>query len=137
MARMTRTEQLRLKYQSLPPIAKGRERRTLVDQIDDLLEQTTDPDPKMRCEAAQLLCPCHIQGNHDAIWDRLIAMSQDPDVKVRSIILHTLADGSPREREAEIVRAIESMYHDPDPKLRRRVRKLLAQYRHTGKINVL
>lgn len=137
MPRMTRSEQLRYKYQSLPPIAKGREKRTPVDQIDDLLEQTTDPDPKVRCEAAQLLCPCHIQGNHEVIWDRLIAMTRDPDAKVRSVVLHTLADGSPRKREAEIVSAIENMYHDPDPKLRRRVRKLLAQYRQTGKINVL
>jgi hypothetical protein len=29
------------------------------------------------------------------------------------------------------------MQRDPDVKLRRRVRKLLAQYRRTGKINVL
>ena len=64
-------------------------------------------------------------------------MTADPDAKVRGAVLHALGDGSPREREAEIVDAIENMYHDPDSKLRRRVRKLLAQYRHTGKINVL
>ena len=31
----------------------------------------------------------------------------------------------------------ERMWNDPDLKLRRRVRKVLAQYRRSGKINVL
>lgn len=91
----------------------------------------------MRCEAARELCPCHVQANHVRVWDRLIALADDPDARVRATILHTLADGSPREREAEIVQTLEKMYHDPDEKLRRQVRKLLAQYRRSGKINVL
>jgi hypothetical protein len=33
------------------------------------------------------------------------------------------------------VSALEGMWHDPDLKLRRQVRRLLARYRATGKIN--
>jgi HEAT repeat protein len=133
MPKMTRREQLRLKYR----YDRYQEERTERGEIDDLLEQTCDPDPKVRNEAARHLCPCHVQMNVPVVWDRILEMVNDPDPKVRGTVLHTLADGSPREREAQIVTAIESMYHDPDPKLRRRVRKLLAQYRQTGKINVL
>lgn len=133
MTRMTRHEQITLKYRR----ERYHEARTDLDAIDDLLAQTCDPDPSVRNEAARHLCPCHVQTNISEVWDRLLEMTDDPDPKVRGTVLHTLADGSPREREAEIVAAIEGMYQDPDPKLRRRVRKLLAQYRQTGKINVL
>lgn len=134
MPKLTRREQMRLKYGYG---SEGHEARTLRNGIDELLQQTCDPDPKLRNEAARQLCPCHVQMTIPEVWDRLLEMVDDPDPKVRGTILHTLADGSPGEREAEIVAAIEGMYHDPDPKLRRRVRKLLAQYRHAGQINVL
>ncbi len=133
MPKMTRRDQMRLKYYD----DSKYEPRTDKGEIDHLLEQTCDPDPKVRNEAARHLCPCHVQMNIPEVWDRILAMVDDPDPKVRGTVLHTLADGSPREREAEIVTAIESMYHDPDLKLRRRVRKLLAQYRRTGNINLL
>lgn len=137
MPRLTRYEQQRLKNQSYNSRANGREARTQVDEIDDLLRLTYDPDPAVRCDATQKLCPCHVQANHQRVWDRLMAMAEDPDVKVRKIVLHTLGDGSPREREADVVQTLERMYHDPDEKLRRAVRRLLAQYRRSGKINVL
>ena len=137
MPRHTRHEQIRLKNQHKAEKTVWQQPRTYSDEIDELLQLTCDPDPLVRKDAAQALCPCHVQFNHPQVWDRLMAMVDDPDPKVRGVVLHTLGDGSPREREAEIVAAIERMYHDPDPKLRRRVRKLLAHYRQTGKINVL
>jgi hypothetical protein len=36
-----------------------------------------------------------------------------------------------------VVAAIERLQQDPDEKLRRRARKLIAQYRRGGRINVL
>jgi len=48
-----------------------------------------------------------------------------------------LADGSPREREREVVAAVVRLQADPDDSLRRRARKLIAQYRRGGRINVL
>ena len=137
MDKRTRHEQISAKYLEIGPRAKGREQRLQPDQIDGLLTLTQHEDAKVRCKAAQALCPCHVQANHDKIWDRLIEMANDPDAHVRSTILHTLGDGSPRSREADVVQALEKMYHDPDVKIRKRVRGLLAQYRRTGKINVL
>lgn len=113
------------------------EERTWLDEVDELLEETRDPDPAVRREALHRLCPCTLKANDARAWDRILQMVADEDPKVRAQVLHTLADGSPREREPDVAAAIERMQHDPDPKLRRRVRKLLAHYRAGGRINIL
>jgi hypothetical protein len=64
-------------------------------------------------------------------------MAADDDFQVRSTVLHVLCDGSPRSREQEVVAALQRLQHDPDVGLRRRVRKVLAQYRRSGTVNVL
>jgi hypothetical protein len=87
--------------------------------IDDLLDLTRSDDARERNEALRVLCPCHVKFNDRRVWDR------------------ALCDGSPRERNAEVVAAVERMQHDSDDKLRRRARKVMAQYRKTGQINVL
>lgn len=137
MPQLTRTEQRRLKNLRKLPTAKGREARLQPERIDELLLLTQSDDPDVRCEAAKNLCPCHVQANHPQIWDRLIEMAHDPDPHVRMTILHTLADGSPREREQEIVQALENLYNDDNLKVRKQIRYLLAQYRRTGKLNIL
>jgi hypothetical protein len=48
-----------------------------------------------------------------------------------------LCDGSPVLYHGEIVRVLESLYQDPDDRVRRAVRKVLANHRHTGNLNVL
>jgi HEAT repeats len=105
--------------------------------LEEVLELTRDRDPRKRKWAVRQLCPCHLKYNDDQIWDRLSAMAADDDRQVRSTVLHVLCDGSPRSREQEIVAALERMQHDPDMGLRRRVRKVLAQYRRSGTVNVL
>jgi len=105
--------------------------------LEDWLRQTRDENSKVRQRAVGNACPCHLKRNVPELWDRLIEMVTDEDVKVRSSVLHTLGDGSPRVREMEIVAAIERMWNDPDERLRRHVRKLLASYRRTGKLNIL
>ncbi|MBV9468710.1 MAG: HEAT repeat domain-containing protein [Abitibacteriaceae bacterium] len=137
MPRPSKTEQVRRKYLKTSCRARGREERTNPDDIAEFLSLTHDPDARVRREAVQCLCPCHVQTNHPGVWDRLLEMVTDPDLKVRATVLHTLGDGSPRAREAEVVAAIEKIYHEPDLKLRRHVRQLLASYRRQGNINVL
>ena len=107
------------------------------DELDAWLERTEDADPRVRMRATQHLCPCHTKQNVRAVWDRVIELSRDADVRVRSAAFHMMGDGSPGEYQDRIVEAIEAMYHDADPRLRRRVRKLLAHFRRTGRINVL
>jgi len=111
--------------------------RTYKQQMDALLEQTASGDAKMRAAALRELCPCHVKFNDARVWARTLAMASDRDVKVRATVLHVLCDGSPRERHMEVVAAVERLQHDPDDKLRRRARKVMAQFRKTGQINVL
>lgn len=106
-------------------------------EIDELLQATHSEDPRERNEALRVLCPCHVKFNDRRVWDRALEMVDDEDVKVRGAVLHVLCDGSPRERKDEVVAAVERLQRDPDEKLRRRARKVMAEYRRTGRINVL
>jgi hypothetical protein len=112
-------------------------KRTARCEIDGLLERTLSADARERAEALRSLCPCHVKRNDARVWDRVLAMAEDPSAKVRSHVFHLLADGSPREREAQVLRAIQGLHDDPDERLRRRARKLLAQHRKGGRVNVL
>lgn len=103
--------------------------------IEEVLRETYAPDPALRKSAVRLLCPCELKVNDRAAWDRILELTRDRDLGVRRNALHTLVDGSPREREPEVVEALEGMRDDPDARLRRQVRKLLARYRRTGRIN--
>ena len=104
--------------------------------IDELLRQSYDPDPTLRKWAVRELCPCELKLNDSDTWDRILEMTSDFNVGVRRNALHALIDGSPREREPEVIGALEGMRDDPDAKLRRHIRKLLARYRRTGRINI-
>lgn len=106
-------------------------------EFREILDQTRDGDARVRARAVRELCPCQVKVNEAEAWDRILEMCTDPDAKVRSLVFHVLCDGSPREREPEIVMALDEMAHDADPRLRRRVRRLAAHYRHTGRLNVL
>ena len=106
-----------------------------VRTVEDLIEQTHDPDPRVRKEAARELCPCELKADYDDVWSRVFELTRDESADVRRIVFHTLIDGSPKTREHDVVAAIESMHNDPDEKLRRTVRKRLANYRRTGQIN--
>jgi hypothetical protein len=112
-------------------------KRTRQYEIDTLLERTADPNPKVRAQAVQSLCPCHVKRNDSRVWDRVLELVDDPALEVRRWVFHLLGDGSPRERETQIVAAMEQFTRDPDKKLQRRARQVLAKYRHGGTINVL
>jgi hypothetical protein len=102
-----------------------------------LLDLTSSPDSRERLRALRELCPCHVKRNIPEVWDRILQLAHDEDVQVRSTVFHLLLDGSPRERLDEVVFAVGRMTQDADDKLRRRARKVMAEYRSTGRINVL
>ena len=137
MPKQTHTEQSRAKYLRTACRAKGREERIEREEIAKMLALIRDNDPRVRLEAVRALCPCHVQANRPEIWDTLIVLATDPNADVRRNVLHTLSDGSPRERSEQVAAIWETMYQDPDRKIRKQVRFLLAQYRRTGKINIL
>jgi hypothetical protein len=135
MPRLSLAERQKLGYKRRA--TRQGETRLDRERIAELLEQSYAADADARCAAVQGLCPCHVQADIAPVWDRLLALVHDPDVRVRATLLHTLCDGSPRDREPQVVQALEQMYQDPNPRLRRRVRQVLAQYRRSGRINIL
>ena len=69
--------------------------RTRLDEIDGLLEQTADGDPKVRARALASLCPCHVKRNDPKVWDQILKLADDPALDVRRWVFHLLGDGSP------------------------------------------
>ena len=106
------------------------------DDVDALLEMSHDPDERVRARAVRELCPCAVRANLETVWERVLEMQDDPAVIVRKAVLHTLCDGSPRALEARVAAALERMQSDDDPKLRRHARRIMAEYRRTGCLNV-
>lgn len=115
----------------------GGGRRLTADEFDHALTLTHDPEPRVRKAALMNLCPCHVQADRAEAWDRVFELASDPDPEVRKQVLHTLGDGSPRRLEGRVIATLEAMRQDPDLGLRRRVRRLLAHYYHTGQVNIL
>lgn len=107
------------------------------EDVDDLLPLTHDPDPKLRAGAVRALCPCHVKAHDERIWNRIFELAGDENAGVRRSVFHALRDGSPRALEAEVLAAFESFRDDSDKRIRRSARKLLAQYRRTGRVNIL
>jgi hypothetical protein len=105
-------------------------------RVEALLEQSREANPNRRRAAVRELCPCDVRANRDDVWNRIFDLASDDDVGVRRLVFHALIDGSPREREAQVVETAEAMANDPSPKLRRQARKLVAEYRRTGRVNI-
>ena len=137
LKKRSRGEATRQSYARRSNRVKGRDICTDRESLPELLELSRAPDAATRADAAQYLCPCHMQRNLPEVWDRLFELARDPNLQVRKTVFHILGDGSPNDRAEDVIKAMESMYHDPDLTMRRRVRKFLAQYRRTGRINIL
>jgi len=105
--------------------------------VEGVITQTYSEDPKVRKATLRDMCPCHVKGNIDALWQRIMEMRNDPDANVRYQVMHNLCDGSPLCREADVIRTLDDMHNDPDKKVRRRVHQVLTHYRKTGKWNIL
>ena len=108
-----------------------------VRALEDVIDQSRHPDLRRRRAAIHELCPCEVKRDFDVAWDRIFEMVGDPDASVRRMVLHTLCDGSPRAREPEVLSAVEGFARDPERSIHRIARRVLAQHRRTGRLNVL
>ena len=124
-------------------LTKREERQDMIwrisqtEDVDEIIEISKYEDADIRLKAIEQLCPCKVQKDIDAFWQRLLEMVEDPDDTVRMQILHNLCDGSPPHLEAEIKEALEKFNSDPNKDIRRRAHKVLASYLRTGDWNVL
>lgn len=107
------------------------------ESYHDYIQRTYDPDPKKRRKALKDLCPCHVRTDIPELWERIFECLHDEDGLVRDQALHALGDGSPTHLEERIVEAIERMYNDPQPEVKKKARRMLNNYRRTGKWNIL
>lgn len=105
--------------------------------LDVILNLTRDENPKIRLKAIQQICPCRVQKDIDTFWKRIFEMVDDPDAEVRRQILHDICDGSPAHLEQQVLEALEKFNHDSDGLIRRKVHRVMAIYKSTGKWNVL
>jgi hypothetical protein len=101
-----------------------------------LIQLSANPDPKVRRLGVKNLCPCHIQRQHDTVWQRLLELADDPDPGVRQDVLHALTDGSPASMAKQVRETVARLCRDPDRKVRRYARYLQARQLRLGKVNV-
>jgi hypothetical protein len=74
------------------------ERRVSRAQVRELLELASSDDAEERLVAAKFLCPCHVRGRDEEIWETVLTLMGDDDPRVRFAAWHTLEDGGvPRE----------------------------------------
>jgi hypothetical protein len=69
------------------------ERRVSRGQVAELIRLAASDDAAERLTAATYLCPCHVRGRTDEIWDVVTRLMTDEAPKVRFAAWHTLEDG--------------------------------------------
>ncbi len=111
--------------------------RTPRSEIPQLLELSRARDSKVRRKAIQALCPCEVKTHDSRVWQRFLEMADDPDPEVRRWIVHVLCDGSPTAYETRVLGVLEKFRNDADERVRKPARKVLAAYRHSGRVNIL
>ena len=69
------------------------ERRLRGDKLTAYLVETANSqDPKVRLEAMENLCPCHLRKRVDAAWDAICRGHQDSNLNGCQVVPHTLEE---------------------------------------------
>ncbi len=89
------------------------------EEVADLLALSHSADPEDRYTAARFLCPCHVRGRVEEVWEALYRMMEDKDARVRQAAWHTLEDGGLPKDEATLERLGQLHAREADPKVRR------------------
>ena len=124
--------------ESMDPTKKEIIRRCRdTEDMDEIIQLTHSEDVDIRHEAVKQLCPCKVQKDIEAFWERVFEMVEDEDTRIRQRILHILCDGSPDRLEHRVMDALNSFNKDKDSEIRRQAHKVIASYEHTGKWNIM
>ena len=94
------------------------ERRVSRAQVAELMALALSDDPEERLQAATFLCPCHVRGRTETIWQAVLQLMADADPRVRFAAWHTLEDGGV-PREAGVLERLETaLAGEADAKVR-------------------
>jgi vesicle coat complex subunit len=105
-------------------------------EVEELIALTHDHDPNVRRIAVKNLCPCQVQRQVGAVWERMFALTDDPHPGVRIDVLHNLTDGSPPEIADQALAAVGRLRNDPNPKVRRYAAYLHERQERLDTVNV-
>lgn len=91
------------------------ERRVSRAQAAELVELARSADAEERLVAAKFLCPCHVRGRNEEIWETVLTLMADDDRRVRFAAWHTLEDGGV-PNEAGVLEMLEArLDRESDP----------------------
>jgi hypothetical protein len=95
------------------------ERRITRAQADELLALSKSRDAEDRLVAAQFLCPCHVRGRTEDMWNAIVALMADDDPRIRGAAWHTLEDGGAPAGDGVLDRLEALLARECDPGVRR------------------
>ena len=87
-------------------------------QVAELMTLACSSDADARLVAATYLCPCHVRGRTEAIWQAVLALMADADPRVRFAAWHTLEDGGVPGEDGVLERLATALDGEADPKVR-------------------
>lgn len=87
-------------------------------QVAELLALSRSHDVDERLVAAKFLCPCHVRGRTEPIWQAVLALMADDDPRVRFAAWHTLEDGGVPGEDGLLERLEGALEGEADPKVR-------------------
>jgi hypothetical protein len=87
-------------------------------RVAELLELARSNAADERLTAATYLCPCHVRGRTEPIWQAVLGLMADADPRVRFAAWHTLEDGGVPREDGVLERLQTALGGETDPKVR-------------------
>ncbi|MFI4973650.1 MAG: HEAT repeat domain-containing protein [Caulobacterales bacterium] len=105
---------------------KAGEARVRRGQVDQLLALAGSDRAEDRLVAAKFLCPCHVRGRTQDIWNAIVALMADEDARIRFAAWHTLEDGGVPS-ETGVLEQLEGLLaRESDPGVRRMAKETIG-----------
>jgi HEAT repeats len=102
------------------------ERRISRAQADELLALSRSDDAEDRLVAARLLCPCHVRGRTEDMWEAIVALMSDDDPRIRSAAWHTFEDGGVPAGDGVVERLEALLARETDEGVRRLAKEVVG-----------